>query len=355
MMTWIKLKFAIVLGTVILIVGGTVTVAFTGTNETDVAFPGYFSIAKHETTVIGLVNLDDFKMAMLECQDWFPKGNRYITGSYFIEEGQSFEDKDVKDAPVKIEIVRVHSTNGTVEARENGTDMVYQLKTQGETNDVLKAASLRFSDMPLDDVLDLYSEFSGRTLLIHPAVDRQTPVVVATNPRNKAEAIQSLERVLREKGLAVIPDGNKFEMIVPNELVTNANPHSAGLPVSPADETVPTGTIDFENVDFEAVRDIYAKLIGRQILQDENLPDIRVAFHNRGPLTKSEVLYAFDVLFSWHGVKIVKLDEKTSKVVWTKTVWSNPRKPSPSPARQQTAPASTERHQPVPALPNFKQ
>ena len=353
-MTWIKLKTAIILGAVSLIIGETTHLAFAGTNETTAVLPNSAGTTTHETTVIGLFNLDDFKGAILECRDWFPHGNRWITGRYFIREGQSINDNAIKGAPVKIEIVRINSTNGMVDAREDGKDLVYRFRMEAETNDVQKAASLRLNDSSFNKVFDFYSAFSERTLLIHPAAQGKFPVAIAANPRNKAQAIQIFEGVLTEKGLVIIPDGNKFVQILPKELATNANPRSATLAIANAEEMAQPGLIYFANVQFEQVRDIYAKLINREILQAGNLPDIQLSFRNSGPLTKSEVLYALDVLLDWQGVKIVQVDEKISKVVWTNTAWINPKQPSSSPARLPGAPASSERHRPAPVLPGFK-
>jgi len=38
-------------------------------------------------------------------------------------------------------------------------------------------------------------------------------------------------------------------------------------------------------------------------------------FQTRTPLTKAEVIHAFDTLFAWHGIKAVNIDEKTFKIV----------------------------------------
>ena len=316
MMTWIKLKTAIVLGAATLVVGGTATVAFTDTNGNAIVHPKVVSTTKHETTVIGLVNLDDFKAALLEFLDRFPNHANSITSREFVREGQSFEDRMVKDAHVKIEIVQIDFANGVVEAREDGKDMVYHFNADEKSNGGLKVASLRLNDFGFDAVFDLYAEISRRTLLVHQAANSKFPVVVAANPRNKAEAIQSLESVLSEKGFAVIPDGNKFEQVLPSELAKNANPHSTTVTVSKAEDNAVGWNINFQNVPFEQVRDFYAQLSGRQIVQEGVLPAVTISLHTRNSLTKPELLYAMDVLLGWQGIKIVNVDEKTSKAIW---------------------------------------
>jgi hypothetical protein len=227
-------------------------------------------------------------------------------------------DNLIENANVQIEIVRIDFTNGMVHARENGKDAVYHFNAGTGTNTVATDFSLRLNDTNFEAVFALLSKFKERTLLIHPAAHRQIPVVVSANPRNKTEAIQSLESALREKGFAIIPDGTKFDMIVPSELATNVIPRSADLPIAKADEMmVAPGMIYFDDVQFEEVLMIYGKLIRREIIQDESLPNRTLSIQSMNPLTKSEVIYALDVLFDWQGVKIANVDDKTAKVVFT--------------------------------------
>jgi hypothetical protein len=315
MMTWIKIKTAFILGAATLFVGGTAAIEFSNTNEKPIVQPKIISATKHETTVIGLVNVDDYKVALLEFRDWFPNRADSITSREFVREGQSFEDKMVKDAHVKIEIVRIDFAKGIIEARENGEDAVYRFKTDEKANGGLKAANLRLNDLGFAAVFDLYSTISGRTLLIHPVANNKFPVVVAANPQNKAEAIQSLESVLSEKGFAVVPDGSKFEQILPKKLAKNANPRSATLAISKAGDDAAGISVNFENVPFDQFRGFYAQLSGREILQEGALPAVSISLHPINTLTKPELLYALDVLLGWQGVKIINVDEKTSKAI----------------------------------------
>ena len=315
MMTWIKIKTSIILGAATLVIGGTVAIAFSNTNEKPIVQSKVVSTTKHETTVIGLVNLEDFKVVLLEFRDWFPNRADSMTSREFVREGQSFEDKMVKDAHVKIEIVRIDFANGIIEARENGEDAVYRFKTDEKSNGGLKAANLRLNDLGFAAVFDLYSTISGRTLLVHPVANNKFPVVVAANPQNKAEAIQSLESVLSEKGFAVVPDGNKFEQILPKELAKNANPHSATLAISKAGDNAAGISVNFENVPFNQIRGFYAQLSGREILQEGTIPAVSISLHPINTLTKPELLYALDVLLGWQRVKIINVDEKTSKAI----------------------------------------
>ena len=305
----------IFLGASTLVVGGSAANEFTKPDENH---PKDVPTIKHETTVIALVNLDDFKAALLEYRDWFPNHADSITSRQIIREGRRYEDQKVKDAHVEIEIVKINFSNGIIEARENGKDVVYRFKSDEKSNGGLKEARLRLNDAGFDGAVYLCAAMNGRTLLIHQDANNQLPVAVATNPRNKAEAIQSLRSVLSEKGFAVIPDGNKFEEVIPNKLAKNMNPVSTNSVASKADDNEPGGVFLMRNVPFPQIRDVYASLSGREIVQEGALPTVTLSFRFNNSLTKSDLLHAIDVLLGWQGIKIVAVDEKTSKAIWSR-------------------------------------
>ncbi|HSY18547.1 MAG TPA: sigma-70 family RNA polymerase sigma factor [Candidatus Acidoferrales bacterium] len=276
----------------------------------------YDVITRHETTVIGMVNLDDYKAVTLEFNDWFPGGRSSTRSRAFLHEGQSFDDDQVKDAYVKIEIIKIEFAKGLIHARENGASVTYRFETKQNSDANLEAVTLRLHDSSLKGVFDLYSILSdgSHTLLIHPDARKKMPVDIAANPQSKAEAIQFLVGWLNDQGITIVPDGNDLEQIVPGALVKNVHPGATALPAPKPGEDLQSGFISFENADFEHVRDIYAALIGRKIIQNGPV-SATISLQTRNSLSRAEVIYAFDVLLGWQGVKIVPVDSKTSKVV----------------------------------------
>ena len=276
----------------------------------------YDVITKHETTLIGLVQMDDFKLAILDCRDWFPNNNQPIAGRFFIREGQSYEDAEIRDAHVKIEIIKIDSAKGTVEARENGVSKTYRFQSNGQSDENAGPASLWVQDSSLNTVFDLYEALAGNvhTLLIHQDARRKMPVAIAANPQNQADAIRFLAGWINDQGFTIIPDGSKFELIVPTALADGVHPGAAALPAPEPEDNRSGGNIDFKNADFDSIRHIYAALSGREILQNGRVSAV-ISLHTGNPLSKAETLYALDTLLGWQGIKIVKVDSKTSKVV----------------------------------------
>ena len=76
--------------------------------------------------------------------------------------------------------------------------------------------ALNVKDMPLAQVLDLYSELVGRTILRSTTLPMTTAITVQSRGLlPKAEAITALETVMAMNGFTVVPVGDKFVKVIP--------------------------------------------------------------------------------------------------------------------------------------------
>lgn len=73
---------------------------------------------------------------------------------------------------------------------------------------------INFEGVPADQVLDVYAQLVGRTLL-RAGLPSASIVLKTETPLTKAEAIQALQAVLALNGIAVINQGDKFVKVVP--------------------------------------------------------------------------------------------------------------------------------------------
>lgn len=82
--------------------------------------------------------------------------------------------------------------------------------------ELLDPSLTRFQEMPLVQVLEVYAELTGRTVLRSPAVQPNTPISLITKtPLTRMESIQAIDSILALNSIAVIPTGEKFLTIVP--------------------------------------------------------------------------------------------------------------------------------------------
>ncbi len=81
-----------------------------------------------------------------------------------------------------------------------------------------KLVSLNFRDAPLDQVLDFYSDLTGRTMIKAPGVD--AVITLRSQTRlSETEALQAIESVLAMHDVALVAMGDKFLRVVQPEAV----------------------------------------------------------------------------------------------------------------------------------------
>ncbi|MEN9574655.1 MAG: hypothetical protein RL514_2510 [Verrucomicrobiota bacterium] len=106
-----------------------------------------------------------------------------------------------------------------------GTNGIGALIARAATNVVLNAAGERTLDpsltrlqaMPLEQVMELYAEVAGRTVLRSPAVnfDQIKLTLNTKTPLTEKEWLQAIDSLLALNQIAVIPTGEKFLTVVP--------------------------------------------------------------------------------------------------------------------------------------------
>ncbi len=82
--------------------------------------------------------------------------------------------------------------------------------------EMIPAGGIDFQSVDLNQVLEIYSKYVGRTLL-RPASLPGGPIVLKTlTPLTKSEAIEALQAVLAINGIAVVNIGDKFVKVLPS-------------------------------------------------------------------------------------------------------------------------------------------
>lgn len=113
---------------------------------------------------------------------------------------------------------------GTPDPALSGTNGIGALLSRAATNVVLNAAGERTLDpsltrlqaMPLEQVMELYAEVAGRTVLRSPAVnfDAIKLTLNTKTPLTEKEWLQAIDSLLALNQVAVIPTGEKFLTVV---------------------------------------------------------------------------------------------------------------------------------------------
>jgi hypothetical protein len=178
---------------------------------------------------------------------------------------------------------------------------------------------------PFDQALELYQEFSGKTVLRSPTLPPLSEFnkPIPSSDTNGMRVV--LENELLNKGIELIPLRDLIVMAVEsgwkNSPVANyittikppAKPESGSVPAaplsngpSPKGETIPPGTIDFRGADINQFLDIYAMLLNRSILRPTDIISSTFAMRTQTPFTKNDVIYLLEAALGLNGIASVE-------------------------------------------------
>jgi hypothetical protein len=195
---------------------------------------------------------------------------------------------------------------------------------------VLAQAPHRDHQTPPDEALELYQEYSGKTVLRSPNL----PSLAEFNkpiPSSDTNGMRIvLENDLLNKGIELIPLRDDIVMAVesgwknsptanyigtiqprPARVSVSASNVSASNDGKPAEESIPPGTIYFSGADINQFLDLYAMLLNRSLLRAP-INSSTFKLHTQTPFTKSAVMYLLEVALALNG--IASVDDGTNFV-----------------------------------------
>ena len=218
------------------------------------------------------------------------------------------------------EVVRIDREKGIVDIVDDGRKLSLKFEPHIPTVSGKTHGFLELQNVELQQVLKIYASYKGRTLLTHPRLVEVGRMSVTAKSAGNEEVISAVEKAFQEQGIAVVPDGDKFVMLVPAALTNAVAPRSrevAGMSEDRGrdkDQVVPAGMVDFRKAPLMQVLQFYAELQGRKLVVNGKFPNQFFDFWTQTPLTKAEVLYAFDTLFTWSRIGRTLGDDGTVKV-----------------------------------------
>ena len=174
-----------------------------------------------------------------------------------------------------------------------------------EGTEIFPPGLIRFQETDDRQVLEIYSELSGRMVLRSPQT-RNTKVSLRSQTQlNRAEAQWLLESALSLGGIALVPEGQKFVFALPVTRLVNA-PKVPANPLAAAvkDGPFPPGTLMFDRASGSQMLAIYAELIGRQPV-NTGVPSVSISLRSQIPLTRAEALYALDATAALNHLRFV--------------------------------------------------
>jgi len=197
---------------------------------------------------------------------------------------------------------------------------------------VLPVGLIKFTEAEMFQVLDIYQELSGRTVLFAANTPRAKITMRSQTEWTRLEAIWALETAIGLGDATVFPHQAQFAIVQPSswaeppkEFVSNQS-----AVATPGAKEVPAGSIKFWEVSSEEFLKLYASLCGREPLPIEsNVPRSRINIRNQTTLTSAETIYALDALAAVNGLQFVLAGDKQVKLVASSIIPAIPR-PKPN-------------------------
>jgi hypothetical protein len=276
---------------------------------------GSSALAEHQTHLRGIVNVPGLQAALFEIQHTFLKRSNappvITTTSRLVIAREQFEDETIRGGHFQFEVAEIDFPRQTVKTREAGEEHTYSLSDGSRPP--LAGNWLHLQNAAFKDVIDLYSRLAGRTVLLHPAVDRASVSLEAEWPNQvpeKAEITDVFIKCFNQRGASAILDGEKFLQLVPSNMSQRASPRSKELPAGVSE----SGVTHLEGVELTTVVQIYAKTSGRRRVGSEpvmgSVPYLKV----NQALSRPESLYVLETFLRWNGASVVLGDNNTFSI-----------------------------------------
>src|SRR6185436_17475676 len=114
--------------------------------------------------------------------------------------------------------------------KETKSQTFTSLDSAGKGDDNFAPGLLQFTDSDLAQVLDIYRELSGRTVVRSSSLPSAKISLKSETSLSRIEALQALDTVLAQNGIMMIPQGTKFVKAVAAQAAAYENPPVVDLP-----------------------------------------------------------------------------------------------------------------------------
>jgi hypothetical protein len=220
----------------------------------------------------------------------------------------------------------ISSRSFTVKIMKPGTvSLALMLIVSLAARSVLAQPPPREHQAPLDEALEVYQGYSGKTVLrspnLPPLAEFNKPI--PSSDTNGMRVV--LENDLLNKGIELIPLRDDIVLAVESgwknsptaNYIGTIKPRPARVSissskVSAAEESIPPGTIDFRGAHISQFLDLYAMLLNRSLLRPSQIASSTFKLHTQTPFTRNAVIYLLEVSLALNG--IASVDDGTNFV-----------------------------------------
>jgi TPR repeat protein len=226
---------------------------------------------------------------------------------------------DPEKGAVKLKIKRTFDTiKGQIVS-----DVVQHWPAVPKANPQKKGSvTLSFSKAPIDMVLDVFSDLSGRTIIANYHVRQGFLDFKPKGPMSEIGTLEAIQALLAAKGIGIEPLGNKFVRVLPlAQLDAKRVPKNGGAFLIANEPPVEKGKIviraghTMQGIPLETFLDEFSALTGRTIIAPVKLPRVRIDFQLENDLSFNEAMEFYQALLTVNGIGVVLQGDKSALVL----------------------------------------
>jgi hypothetical protein len=203
-----------------------------------------------------------------------------------------------------VEVVSIDPKAGTASLKQGDKVTGFSVAAGGNSG---KVPTVNVKDADSRQVLDLYQQLSGRTVIASPALPAARVTV-----RSDDSPVGAVARALSDSGIAVTLRSDKFAFATrPSDAPRLAEIAEPPAPAEdPNVERFPPGLIKFAGADQNQVLDIYQELTGRTVLKSPVLPPAKFTFKSQTVLTRDEAVWLVEAALQLGGIAATRRFDK---------------------------------------------
>jgi len=181
------------------------------------------------------------------------------------------------------------------------------------------AGMIKFQASDLLQVLDIYQDLTGRTILRPQSLPPGKISVRSQTPLTRNQVIWMLDTLLLvQTGVAMKPEGDKFVFAVPKERKGGLPKFNARTTAAKAKavSSLPPGAMKFQDADIQQMVQVYAGLAGRKALPlAPDMPHITFSIRSQQPFSPAEAMFALEAVAALNNARLELVGENGVQIV----------------------------------------
>jgi len=182
--------------------------------------------------------------------------------------------------------------------------------------EVFPPGLIKFMEADLLQVLDVYQELTGRTILRPDWMPLAKITVRSQTALTRHEVVWMLDAVLLLADVAMVAEGEKFVFAVPPGKMKKLPKFDLAAGAAKAIRISKPGLMKFENADRQQLLEVYATLLGRESLPlDPTLPSAKFSVRSQTALQPSETIFVLEAMAALNYLAFELVEEDKVRMI----------------------------------------